>query len=319
MKIANLFKTSTKKVAAFKKKLKPIVSHWPKRSKELFFRLLIGLALLVMFIVLFYGLGIYRYHWSRYGTKTIVKIIPYPAAIVGPTIITVANLDYHQQFAAHFIQRTNASLDEQTLRKQTLEMLIEQRLVEIETKRYHLALSSEESEAGFRQIVQEVGGEEKVRRMWADLYGGTIEDMKQLLRERLLVSKFQREVFVSVHVAQILVKDENRAKEILKQLNAGADFAQLAKKFSEDANSREQGGDLGWLNRESLFNGQPLPQELEKAIFSLKPGEISKEPVKSGLGFYLFKVIEKRGQLDQSYQDWLKSKKEKTKIKIFID
>ena len=60
-----------------------------------------------------------------------------------------------------------------------------------------------------------------------------------------------------------------KAEQLLKQIQGGANFADLAKKFSEDPGSAEKGGELGWVTR-----GQMVPN-FEKACFSLKPGELS--------------------------------------------
>ncbi|MGB8834926.1 MAG: peptidylprolyl isomerase [Candidatus Sulfotelmatobacter sp.] len=76
---------------------------------------------------------------------------------------------------------------------------------------------------------------------------------------------------------------QKRAEDILKQLKAGANFEDLAKKYSEDPGSAKQGGSLGWIGK-----GRTVP-EFEKAAFSQPIGKIG-DLVKSSYGFHIIRV-----------------------------
>ena len=84
-----------------------------------------------------------------------------------------------------------------------------------------------------------------------------------------------------------LTEDEAKAKaeDIRKQITAGADFAALAKKESDDTGSGSQGGDLG-----SFTHGQMVP-EFEKAAFAAKPGEVT-PVVRTQYGYHVIQVLE---------------------------
>ncbi|HZJ30756.1 MAG TPA: peptidyl-prolyl cis-trans isomerase [Vicinamibacterales bacterium] len=92
-------------------------------------------------------------------------------------------------------------------------------------------------------------------------------------------------------------KDEaavrKQAEELLAKIKAGANFAELAKKYSEDPGSKEKGGDLDFFPR-----GQMVP-EFEQAAFSLQPGQVS-ELVKTQYGFHIIKVVEKQAGSTQT-------------------
>jgi peptidyl-prolyl cis-trans isomerase D len=97
-----------------------------------------------------------------------------------------------------------------------------------------------------------------------------------------------------VRASHILLKTDGKneadvrkqAEDILKQAKApGADFAALAKKYSEDDGSKENGGDLDYFPK-----GRMVP-EFEQAAFSMQPGQIS-DLVKSQFGFHIIKVVD---------------------------
>jgi peptidyl-prolyl cis-trans isomerase D len=101
-----------------------------------------------------------------------------------------------------------------------------------------------------------------------------------------------------IHVRHILISTEGKsdaekkalkakAEDILKQLKNGADFAELAKKDSDDKGSGEKGGDLDWI-----VKGQMQVPEFEAAAFSLKPMELS-PVVTSSLGYHIIQVLAK--------------------------
>ena len=87
------------------------------------------------------------------------------------------------------------------------------------------------------------------------------------------------------NAAHILVPTEDKAKEIIKQLDKGADFAKLAKENSTDPSAKGNAGDLGWFKK-----GDMLPA-FSDAAFALKPGEITKTPVKTRFGYHIIKLI----------------------------
>lgn len=118
----------------------------------------------------------------------------------------------------------------------------------------------------------------------------TEEDMKK----RYTADQEKYRIGERVHVRHILLKSDasndakikTKAEDLLKQIKAGGDFAELAKKNSEDPGSAVKGGDLDWI-----IKGQTVP-EFEKSAFSLKINEVS-GLVKTMYGYHILQVLAK--------------------------
>ena len=102
---------------------------------------------------------------------------------------------------------------------------------------------------------------------------------------------------------------EIKARELKNRLDNGANFATLAKEYSDDAKSKNMGGDLGFFAREKMA------PEFSEAAFSLRLGEI-RDPVKTSFGYHIIKVEAKRPErietlekVKERIQYQLKSKK----------
>jgi peptidyl-prolyl cis-trans isomerase D len=98
-----------------------------------------------------------------------------------------------------------------------------------------------------------------------------------------------------VRASHILLKTEGKddaavkaaAEDVLKQAKAGADFAALAKKYSEDEASAKNGGDLDYFGK-----GKMVP-EFDQVAFTLEPGQVS-DLVKTQYGYHVIKVVDKK-------------------------
>ena len=98
-----------------------------------------------------------------------------------------------------------------------------------------------------------------------------------------------------VRASHILLKTEGKddaavkakAEELLKQARGGADFADLARKNSEDEASAKNGGDLDYFGR-----GRMVP-EFDQAVFAMQPGAIS-DLVKTQYGYHIIKLVDKK-------------------------
>ena len=97
------------------------------------------------------------------------------------------------------------------------------------------------------------------------------------------------------NASHILLESEEDAVNIKEQLDAGADFAALAKESSTGP-SGPNGGELGWFE-----NGRMVP-EFEAAVAEMRPGEVS-EPVQTQFGWHIIKLNDRRKLEAPDYED----------------
>src|SRR5207248_3047417 len=107
-----------------------------------------------------------------------------------------------------------------------------------------------------------------------------------------------------VRASHILLETEGKddaaakakAEDVLKQARGGADFAELAKKYSEDEGSAKNGGDHDYFGR-----GRMVP-EFDQTVFAMQPGQIS-DLVKTQYGYHIIKLVDKKTATTRSLQE----------------
>lgn len=267
---------------------------------------------------IYFGIQVYSKHSESRPTKFSTKIYPFPSAFVGGNIIWAKDyyrqLSYIRQFSAETKQ---ANPDTAQIRSQIMDQLIERRLLEWEASKNGLRVTNKDVDDAYQKIVDEAGGEAAVQKVLRGLFNMSEKDFKDIVRFQVTKEKIQDELIAQVKVRHILVKDEARANEVANKAKSGENWDELAKTYSEDINTRDKGGDLGWIARGNLVIDNKQVPEFEEAAFTAKIGEIF-GPVKSQVGFQIGKIEEKKGKIQQSYSNWLASVKKETKIFIFI-
>ena len=140
-------------------------------------------------------------------------------------------------------------------------------------------------------------------------YAATLSDLKGLAQERYSINLGAYMQPEAIKVSHILfaVKDNEagkldaeakaKAMAVLKQLREGADFAELAKQYSDDRGSKANGGVIpGWAEK-----GKFVPP-FEEAAFAMKPGEIS-DPERTRFGYHIIRLDEKRAARQLTFEE----------------
>jgi peptidyl-prolyl cis-trans isomerase C len=116
------------------------------------------------------------------------------------------------------------------------------------------------------------------------LKGAETEDKLKAEYQKFIQQQAAHE---EVHARHILVKTEAEAISVIDQLNKGADFATLAKKYSTDPGA-SSGGDLGYFSKDDMVPA------FATAAFALQPGQYTKTPVKTEFGWHVILAMDHR-------------------------
>jgi peptidyl-prolyl cis-trans isomerase SurA len=213
-----------------------------------------------------------------------------------------------------------------SLRREILDRLVDERLIIQQATELKLSVSSEDVDRSIEQIKRENNNltdaqlSAELARAGQSMASYRQEIKKQILRYRVLniavgskvavsdadvqsyydghmksgdhVQVRASHIFVSIPEdadAVTLKAKEKFAGDLLERAKKGEDFAKLAKEFSQDPATRDEGGDLGYFGRDML------PKPIEELVFAMKIGEI-RGPVRADRGFHIIKLVDRRAK-----------------------
>ncbi len=252
------------------------------------------------------------------------KVLDEIVAVVGDEII----LDSDVRAQMYMLQQQFPEMDDSTLYERAFESVLENKLIIAKAQEDSIEVTEDEVDQRLDYqialLVQQFGSEKRVE----DVYGLSIAEIKrrfkeqmrkQLMGEKLLQQKlatvkvtpsevetFYRRYQDSLpllsaayelyHIVRFVQPDSTVRDSIVALLRkirdtiiAQQNFTAMARRWSQDAISAPEGGDLGWVRR-----GELVP-EFEDVAFRLQIGEVS-EPVETPFGYHLIQVTEEQGE-----------------------
>jgi foldase protein PrsA len=250
--------------------------------------------------------------------------LPIPVAKVDGELIWARQYLSYRTFIKTFIERAQQNgqaIDSTTpLEEQVVQLLVSNRTIERAAKRANLSVTNKEIDAAYNDILVAQGGggepkdvtNEELNTILKDLYGSSQTQLRDLIQVRLLENKVRDQLLEQVNFRQILVTDEAQANDLVKKIQSGEKFEDLAKQYSQHAESKDNGGNIGFVAR-----GQQLPA-VESVIF-INPVGLVAQPVKTDFGFHVIEILAKKGIVQQSFDDWLAAEKNKYHIRIYLN
>lgn len=249
--------------------------------------------------------------------------VPLAAAVNGEAItLGEFNVELERYKAAQVVLGTFISDEE--ARRIVLEDLVSQVLLAQGAAEAGFRVDDSALQARIEALAAQVGGVDLLR-AWMQAQGYSEDGFRAALR-RAIAAAWMRDKIISsvphiaqqVHVRQILLYNEDVAQNYYRQLQAGADFEELA--IRVDPVTR---GDIGWFPRNYLPS-----KEVEEAAFSLEVGAMS-QIVQSEAGYHILKVLE--AQVDRplspdallalqnrALNNWLAERRQQSTITIDI-
>jgi parvulin-like peptidyl-prolyl isomerase len=216
------------------------------------------------------------------------------------------------------------------IRKEIIDEMVIQALIGQFLKKEKINISNEEVEKSISGVRERMKANPRTANFTLeellDASGSNIDELKQEIKtslglktyfEKITDEKTLTNYFTSnkemyggemVKASHILVdtrlmespeemdKARQKIEGIKKELDGGADFAELAKKYS-DCPSSEKGGDIGYFPRKGA-----VVEPFAQVAFSLVPGQVS-EPVKTEFGYHIIKVTDKKEAKAVNYAD----------------
>jgi len=270
-------------------------------------------------------------------------LTPLPATPTPEALAALVNgesfllAEYERQIARYEASMTAAGQDPATEEGQmalaegriwVLEIMIDQLLIEQAARAGGIGVDDAELELMIQSLREEVGVANF--EVWLKREAMSLEEMREILRGEMIATKMTNAIAEQVplraeHIQarHILVDSEAQAQQVLSQIQAGGDFVALARTYSLDASTRDNGGDLDYFPRGIL-----LASEVEVVAFSLQPGQVS-EIVPSRMGFHIVQVVRREADRaiseenlrllrDKKVREWLDALRASATIQRFV-
>ncbi len=289
---------------------------------------LLSTAIFIATVVIFFGyctIALYKFQSSSTFVYRVTQVIPFPVARTGNSFVAYENYLFELRHYKHYYENQlktdfNDPKNKPQLlqfQKNAADKVINDVYVKQLAKKNNISVSDKEVNDQITIVRNQnrLGSSDKVfEDVLKDYWGWSVDDFKRSLREELLTQKV---------AAKLDTTTQNRAQTAFAELKAGADFATVAKKYSDDQATKDNGGEFGYLVDKT---SRDLTAQTVDNLFKLKPGQFS-EVVNIGYGLEIVKNIEMSGEKIRgahilfNFKDannYINDLKDKQKVRLYI-
>lgn len=289
----------------------------------------ISTGLIIAAIVAFFTyctVALYKTQSSSTFLYRVTQVIPFPVAKAGSQFVAYENYLFELRHYIHFYE-TQAKLDfnepnnkEQLdeFKKRALDKVVNDAYVKQLAKQHNVTVSDAEVDAEIEQVRAQnrLGNTDKVfEDVLKDYWGWSVNDFRRSLKAEMLAQKL---------VATLDTDTKNRANAALAEIQSGADFAEVAKKYSDDSATKDKGGEYGYDIDKTNRN---LSADVTEQMFNMQPGQTS-AIINTGYTLEIIKVIEVNGSKVRAahivfnFKDvntYINDLKDKQKARLYIN
>lgn len=270
-------------------------------------------------------IALYQLQTNSAFVYRVTQVIPFPVARIGGKFVAYENYLFELRHYTHYYetqQKTNFADEKnrqqlEEFKKRALAKVVDDAYIKKLAKEKGISVSNREVDDQITVLRSQnrLGSSDKVfEDVLKDYWGWSLRDFKRSLKQEILTQK----------VAASLDSDnQSQADAAVAELQAGADFGTVAKKYSDDPDSKDKGGEIPFAIDRASRDISPAAAE---ALFKLKPGEIS-GIINTGYSLEIYKNIETNGDkiraarivLDfKPISDYLNDRKEQQKPTVYL-
>lgn len=258
---------------------------------------LITTSLFIAAIVGFFSftvISLYRLKSHSSFLYGVTQVIPFPIARAGGSFVAYENYLFELKHYIHYYQNQQ-KLDFKTesgkqqleeFKKRALEKVVNDAYIKQLAKEKNVTVSDKEvnNEIQIVRTQNRLGGSDKVfEDVLKEYWGWSVNDFKRSLKQELTARKL-----LPVLDTETVAK----ASQAKAELNSGADFAAVAKKYSDDASSKDNGGEFGFPIDKA---NRDISAQTTAVLFKLQPGQVS-DVIDAGYSLEIVKNIELQGE-----------------------
>ncbi|MCA9331742.1 peptidylprolyl isomerase [Candidatus Saccharibacteria bacterium] len=257
---------------------------------------LISTGLFIVTVVVFFTyatLALYKFQTNSTFLYRVTQVLPFPIARSGGRFVSYENYlfelrhythYYENQLDTDFSDPKNAPQLED-FKRRALDKVVNDAYVKLLAQQHNISVSSQEVDDQITIVRNQnrLGGNEQVfEDVLKDYWGWSVGDFKRSLHQELLAQK----------VASTLdTATKTKAETAIRELRKGAKFADVAKKYSDDKRTKDNGGEMPGLVERT---DRDLSAQTTDALFKLKKGQTS-ELVNTGYALEILKNLDTEG------------------------